>query len=82
MLTSTVRPVRVVLGATSTRGRPSSLARISTSRIRGRGTPAGIALPIASFAAHRPAHRSGLSAQYAISRSLRNLRRKRGPNCL
>ena len=61
-------------------GRPSSLGKISTSRMRGRGTPVGIALPIASFAAQRPACRSALSPQYAISRSLKNFRRKRWPN--
>ena len=63
MLTSMSRPVSVVAGATRTCGRPSSLGRISTSRIRGRGMPVGIALPIASFAAQRPAQRSALPPQ-------------------
>src|SRR5438094_3156307 len=79
MLTSISRPVSVVAGATCTCGRPSSLGKISTSRMRGRGIPLGIALPMASLAAQRPAQRSGLLPQYAISRSLRNLRRKRSP---
>src|ERR1700674_3554037 len=79
MLTSTVRPVSVVAGATRTCGRPSSAGRISTSRMRGRGTPVGIALPIASLAAQRPAQRSALLPQYSISLSLRNLRRNRSP---
>ena len=63
MLTSISRPVSVVAGATRTWGRPSPLGRISTSRMRGRTTPVGIALPIASFAAQRPAQRSGLPPQ-------------------
>ena len=49
MLTSISRPASVVLGATRTCGRPSSLGKISTSRIRGRRTPLGIALPIGDY---------------------------------
>jgi len=66
-------------GRARTCGRPSSLGRISTSRIAAGNAPSASPWPMASFAASgRPA--LGAAAAVVDLASLRNLWRKRSPN--